>query len=105
MQYAVFYDSHTGDPVGMAFFGGSFWKLEWLIDPLVGNEQSAFVHLIDNKIRSWVREKLPYRDEIVPPTSPEFWDHVRLLLIHRIKLHETRDLLQLLAPVYQKDTV
>jgi hypothetical protein len=56
-------------------------------------EDAALIRLVEEKMRSWLETAtLPYQQTSLAPWTTPWWEHVRQLLIHRVRLSEPRTL-------------
>jgi hypothetical protein len=102
-SYAVFSFSvdearGTSIPVGVALWSS---QREWVDIRLVEEGDKLadfsrllhypFVNFVREKVKNWIGSgQLPYSKEKVSPWEDHWWEHVRELLIHRVRISEAR---------------
>ena len=97
-RYAVFQFvtdpiRETSAPIGIALwseadgrFGLRFPSADERVADVHGHD-TALVEVVERQVRAWTQgEPLPYATEELSPRQDRWWDHVRKLLVHRVKL-------------------
>jgi hypothetical protein len=88
----------TAMPIGVALWspGRRFVKIRLLseTEKLTGfnvEEYYPFVRMVRSKVEHWMETgELPFAEVPVSPFEDAWWQHVRKLLIHRVRLSEPR---------------
>jgi hypothetical protein len=61
------------------------------VDAIRKTDDYPFVNLVSRKINAWIQEKqLPYQDQPLSPNSDLWWQHLRKILVHKVRISEPR---------------
>src|ERR1700722_15803088 len=85
-------------PVGVALWsrdlswvGVRFIRREERLPGVNKNSDFPYVEFVERKIQSWLSSNsLPYQREGVATTTDAWWNHLRQLLVHKVKVSEPR---------------
>lgn len=88
IKHAVF--SYKDKTVGIVVWGD---KLRWHTFKFFPTEDQVcndYLSIVEDNLNHWIStSRLPYMEDLIYPYEDVWWDHVRKLLNHEIRLGKT----------------